>query len=95
MSAKAQIFTQILYRVIFLFGLACLIVGYGYITGSEPGGLPLAAMIVAWYLLFQAMINFIFCRRFKITLELSRPCHLFWADPSVKLLIGQITEFKC
>ena len=60
MSAKAQIFTQILYRVIFLFGLACLIVGYGYITGSEPGGLPLAAMIVAWYLLFQAMINFIF-----------------------------------
>jgi len=60
MSAKAQIFTQILYRVIFLFGLACLIVGYSYITGSEPGGLPLAAMIVVWYLLFQAMINFIF-----------------------------------
>ena len=60
MSAKAQIFTQILYRIIFLFGLALLIIGYGYITDSDPGGIALAGMIVVWYLVFQAMINFIF-----------------------------------
>ena len=35
MSAKAQIFTQILYRVIFLLGLGCLIAGYGYLTNEE------------------------------------------------------------
>jgi hypothetical protein len=60
MSAKARIFTQILYRIIFLFGLAALIIGYGYITGSEPGGGPLTVMIVIWYMAFQAVINFIF-----------------------------------
>lgn len=60
MSAKTQILTQILYRIIFLFGLALLIIGYGYITDSDPGGLPLITMIVVWYLVFQAMINFIF-----------------------------------
>ena len=60
MSAKTRIFTQILYRVAFLFGLALLIIGYGYVTGSEPGGSPLIAMIVIWYMAFQAMINFIF-----------------------------------
>jgi hypothetical protein len=60
MSAKTRIFTQIIYRVAFLFGLALLIIGYGYVTGSEPGGLPLTAMIVIWYMAFQAVINFIF-----------------------------------
>ena len=60
LSATTRIFTQIIYRVAFLFGLALLIIGYGYVTGSEPGGLPLTAMIVAWYLLFQVVINFIF-----------------------------------
>ena len=65
MSAKAQIFTQILYRVIFLLGLGCLIAGYGYITNSDPGGITLAGMIVIWYLVFQAMINFIFVEGYR------------------------------
>ena len=60
MSAKARIFTQIIYRVFFLFGLAVLIIGYGMITESDPGGAPILALIVVWYLIFQAFINFIF-----------------------------------
>tara|TARA_B100001769_G_C21897409_1_gene484703 strand:+ start:487 stop:768 length:282 start_codon:yes stop_codon:yes gene_type:complete len=60
MSAKARIFTQIIYRMFFLFGLALLIIGYGMITDSDPGGAPLIVMILAWYLIFQAFINFIF-----------------------------------
>ncbi|MBT5391831.1 MAG: hypothetical protein HOL22_05725 [Euryarchaeota archaeon] len=60
MSAKARIFTQITYRVFFLLGLGALIIGYGLITDSDPGGLPLIGMIVGWFFIFQAMVNFIF-----------------------------------
>ena len=60
MSAKTRIFTQIIYRVFFLLGLAALIIGFGMITGSDPGGGPLLVMILLWYLIFQAFINFIF-----------------------------------
>ena len=60
MSVKARIFTQILYRIFFLLGLAVIIIAYGMITDSDPGGLPLIGMIVVWFFIFQAMINFIF-----------------------------------
>lgn len=60
MSVKARIFTQIIYRVFFLFGLALLIIGYGMITDSDPGGAPLLVMILSWFFIFQAFINFIF-----------------------------------
>ncbi|MEJ6563252.1 MAG: hypothetical protein QNL85_06060 [Euryarchaeota archaeon] len=60
MSGKTRIFTQIIYRVFFLLGLAVLIIGYGTVTGSDPGGLPILLMIGGWFLLFQAMVNFIF-----------------------------------
>jgi len=38
MSTKARILTQIIYRAFFLLGLAVLIIAYGTITGSDPGG---------------------------------------------------------
>ena len=60
MSARARILTQIVYRVFFLLGLAAIIIGYGTVTGSDPGGLPILLMIGGWFLLFQAMVNFIF-----------------------------------
>jgi len=60
MSTKARIFTQILYRFIFLIGLAVLIIGYGMVTDSEPGGIALLGMMVGWFLIFQVMINFVF-----------------------------------
>jgi len=60
MSSKARILSQIIYRVFFLLGLAVLIIGYGMITGSDPGGLPVFAMIVGWFLIFQVIINLIF-----------------------------------
>lgn len=60
MSATTQIFTQIVYRIVFLIGLAALIIGYGVVTDSEPGGLTLTLMIVGWYMAFQAIVNFIF-----------------------------------
>jgi hypothetical protein len=60
MSLKTRIFTQIIYRFIFLLGLAIPIIGYGMVTGSDPGGLTLLGMMVGWFLIFQAMINFVF-----------------------------------
>tara|TARA_B110000467_G_scaffold159543_1_gene177339 strand:+ start:1342 stop:1614 length:273 start_codon:yes stop_codon:yes gene_type:complete len=60
MSARARILTQIVYRVFFLLGLAAIIIGYGTVTGSDPGGLALIGMVGIWFLLFQAMVNFVF-----------------------------------
>jgi len=60
MSTKARILTQIIYRIFFLLGLAALIIGYGIITDSDPGGLPLIVMIIGWFFIFQAMVNFVF-----------------------------------
>ena len=60
MSAQTRIWTQILYRVFFLFGLGAIIVGYGTVTGSDPGGAATVGMIVIWYLFFQFILNFIF-----------------------------------
>jgi len=60
MSLKTRISTQIVYRFIFLLGLAVPIIGYGMVTGSDPGGLALLGMIVSWFLIFQVMINFVF-----------------------------------
>lgn len=60
MSASARIATQIAYRVFFMIGLAGLIIGYGVVTGSDPGGLAILTMVICWYLLFQVMVNFVF-----------------------------------
>lgn len=60
MSASARIATQIAYRVFFMIGLAGLIIGYGTVTGSDPGGLAILTMVICWYLLFQVMVNFVF-----------------------------------
>ena len=60
MSAQARILTQIVYRVFFLLGLAGLLIGHGIIVGKDPGGLTLIAMVGIWFLLFQAMVNFVF-----------------------------------
>ena len=60
MSTTARILTQIIYRVFFLLGLAVLIIAYGTVTGSEPGGLAIFSIIVGWFLIFQVIINFIF-----------------------------------
>jgi hypothetical protein len=60
MSAKARILTQIIYRAFFLLGLAVLIIAYGMITGSDPGGLAVLTLIIGWFLAFQAVVNFVF-----------------------------------
>jgi hypothetical protein len=80
MSAQTRIATQIMYRVFFLLGLAAIIVGYGTVTGSDPGGAVTLAMIAIWYLLFQFILNFHFRRRLSLTGPLSgagfSPCSL-------------------
>lgn len=60
MSTKARIFTQIIYRVFFLIGLAVLLIGYVMLTGEDPGGLALLGMMVGWFLVFQVIVNFVF-----------------------------------
>lgn len=60
MSTQARIITQIVYRVFFLLGLAGLLIGHGIIVGQDPGGLALIGMVGIWFLLFQAMVNFVF-----------------------------------
>ena len=60
MSTKARILTQIIYRVFFLLGLAVLIIAYGTVTGSDPGGLAIFALITGWFLAFQVVVNFVF-----------------------------------
>ena len=60
MSVQARILTQIVYRVCFLLGLAGLLIGHGIIVGQDPGGLALIGMVGIWFLLFQAMVNFVF-----------------------------------
>ena len=60
MSVQARILTQIVYRVFFCLGLAGIIIGHGIIVGQDPGGLALIGMIGIWFLLFQAMVNFVF-----------------------------------
>jgi hypothetical protein len=60
MSTKARILTQIIYRAFFLLGLAVLIIAYGTITGSDPGGLAIFALITGWFLAFQVVVNFVF-----------------------------------
>ena len=60
MSARARITTLIAYRVFFMIGLAGLIIGYGVVTGSDPGGVAMLTMVICWYLLFQVMVNFVF-----------------------------------
>ena len=60
MSAKARVSIQILYRVFFLLGLGVLIVGYGLITGNDPGGIAIFSMIIIWFLFFQFLVNLIF-----------------------------------
>ena len=60
MSTRARIVTQVAYRVFFMIGLVGLVIGYGAVTGSDPGGVAIVSMIVVWYLIFQAMVNFVF-----------------------------------
>jgi len=60
MSAKARVSIQILYRIFFLIGLGVLIVGYGLVTGSDPGGIAILSMIILWFMFFQFLINLIF-----------------------------------
>jgi hypothetical protein len=60
MSAKARISIQILYRIFFLIGPGVLIVLYGIITGSDPNGIAILALIFIWFLIFQFLVNLIF-----------------------------------
>lgn len=60
MAVQTRVFTQIVYRVFFLLGFAGLLIGHGIIVGDDPGGFTLIAMVGIWFLLFQAMVNFVF-----------------------------------
>ena len=60
LSTSKRIGAQRLYRLAFVAGLAVLLVLYGSFMGEDPSIVPLLGMFVGWFLIFQAMMNFIF-----------------------------------
>ena len=59
LNTSQSILQQITYRVGFAIGLAVFITAYGQIRMNDPTW-ELIPIIVIWFLIYQALINFIF-----------------------------------
>ncbi len=60
LSTSKRIGTQILYRVLFVAGLAVCIMLYVFIAGADPQLPGLCGMAAIWFLIFQFFVNLIF-----------------------------------
>ena len=61
LSTKGSVFATILYRILFVVGLAAAIITYSYISGGEdPSIIWIAIVGIVWFLIFQFSINLIF-----------------------------------
>jgi hypothetical protein len=61
LSTKGSVFATILYRILFVIGLAAAIITYSYISGGEdPSIIWIAIVGIFWFLIFQFSINLIF-----------------------------------
>ena len=61
LSTKGSVFATILYRILFVVGLAAAIITYSYISGGEdPSIIWIAIVGIFWFLIFQFSINLIF-----------------------------------
>ncbi len=61
LSTKGSVFATILYRILFVAGLAAAIITYSYISGGEdPSIIWIAIVGIVWFLIFQFSINLIF-----------------------------------
>ena len=61
LSTSGQVGATILYRILFVAGLAVAIIAYSYISGSEePSIIWIAVVGFIWFLIFQFFINLIF-----------------------------------
>lgn len=61
LSTKGSVFATILYRILFVFGLAVAIITYSYVSGGEdPSGIWITIVGLVWFLVFQFFINLIF-----------------------------------
>jgi hypothetical protein len=55
------VFATILYRILFVAGLAAAIITYSYISGGEdPSIIWITIVGLVWFLVFQFFINLIF-----------------------------------
>jgi hypothetical protein len=61
LSTSGSVDATILYRIVFIAGLAVTIMAYSYISGGEdPSLIWIAAVGLIWFLVFQFSINLIF-----------------------------------
>ena len=60
LSTSKRIGTQILYRVLFVAGLAVCIMLYVFIAGEDPQLPGLCGMAAIWFFIFQFFVNLIF-----------------------------------
>ncbi len=60
LSTSKRIGVQILYRIIFLAGLAVGLIIHTMIFGGDPPLAPLFGILLVWFLMFQFFINLIF-----------------------------------
>jgi len=61
LSTGGNVFATILYRILFVAGLAASIITYSYISGGEdPSIIWITIVGLVWFLVFQFFINLIF-----------------------------------
>ena len=61
LSTSGSVGATILYRIVFIAGLAVTIMAYSYLSGGEdPSLIWIAAVGLIWFLVFQFSINLIF-----------------------------------
>ena len=61
LSTRGSVFATILYRILFVVGLAAAIITYSYISGGEdPSIIWITIVGLVWFLVFQFSINLIF-----------------------------------
>jgi hypothetical protein len=61
LSTSGSVGATILYRILFVVGLAVSIIAYSYISGGEdPSIIWIAIVGLVWFLIFQFIINLIF-----------------------------------
>jgi hypothetical protein len=61
LSTSGSVGATILYRILFIVGLAAAIIAYSYSSGGEdPSIIWIATVGLVWFLAFQFFINLIF-----------------------------------
>ena len=61
LSTRGSVLATILYRILFVVGLATAIITYSYISGGEdPSIIWITIVGLVWFLVFQFSINLIF-----------------------------------